>query len=103
MGTGCVGDDVCVGVGGGEKQPSSYGISLFLANTAARLLARVLRCTSLLVSTAVGLVVATGLAAAGLAALTAGPAATGLAAVTWPAAMGPAVVSRQAELRLMAR
>jgi hypothetical protein len=47
--------------------------------------------------------VATGLAAAGLAALTAGPAATGLAAVTWPAAMGPAVVSRQAELRLMAR
>jgi hypothetical protein len=34
-------DVICGGVVGGDKQPSSCGICLFLANTAARLLARV--------------------------------------------------------------
>jgi hypothetical protein len=39
--TGCMGDYACCGVGGGEKLSLSCGICLFLANTAAWLLAQV--------------------------------------------------------------
>jgi hypothetical protein len=80
---GSVGDVVCGDVGGGERQPASCGICLFLTNTAARLLVRV---TSMYVSIAVVLVMVTGPAVAGQASAKVSFAPTGSSGETWPAA-----------------
>ncbi len=55
---GCLGGD---GGEGGEIQPSSCGIYLLLASTAAGYWRELLHCTSLLFSLAVGLAVATAM------------------------------------------